>query len=111
MMKEEFEKRINLVITAEEYETIEAAYMGMPENVNKDKFAKMWLKEGGIQDLFNKRQIRIQNLMDIVKNLEEQNIANADWLHNREETVAEYARENKALREKLATIGAVVTAA
>jgi hypothetical protein len=40
MMKKEFEDRIGLEITADEYSGIEQAYMGMPESVNKDKLSK-----------------------------------------------------------------------
>jgi hypothetical protein len=70
MMKEEFEKRIGLVITSEEYEVIEDAYMGLPKSVDKDKFVKIWLQEGGIQDLFDKRLLRVSSLRDQVKHLE-----------------------------------------
>jgi hypothetical protein len=41
MQKQELEKRIGLVITSEEYAGIEAAYMGLPETVDKDKFVKI----------------------------------------------------------------------
>jgi hypothetical protein len=60
MQKQEFEKRIGLVITSEEYAGIEAAYMGLPETVDKDKFVKIWLREGGIQDLFDKRMAEVK---------------------------------------------------
>jgi phage shock protein A len=101
MMKEEFEKRIGLVITSDEYETVEAAYMGMPESVNKDEFVKIWLKEGGIQSLFNKRLLQANSLMGHVKLLEKQ-------LKNAEGQSEICRRDIKALKEKLATIGAVV---
>jgi hypothetical protein len=111
MMKEEFEKRIGLVITSEEYADIEAAYMGLPESVDKDKFVKIWLREGGIQDLFDKRMLRVRNLMDIVRNLEEQSREDTERLVNRDEALDECKKQIKALKEKLAAIGAVVTEA
>jgi hypothetical protein len=52
MTKQKIENRIGLVITNGDYTEIEAAYMGLPNSVAKDKFVKIWLKEGGIQDLF-----------------------------------------------------------
>jgi hypothetical protein len=112
MMKEEFEKRIGLVITSEEYEVIEAAYMGMPESVDKDKFVKIWLKEGGIQDLFDKRLLRVNQMKEHLKNLEEEkNSEQKEWINRVEKDRAEYVGEIKALKDKLAAIGAVVTGA
>jgi hypothetical protein len=35
--------------------------------VDKDKFVKIWLKNGGIQDLFNKRLAKIYSLVNLVK--------------------------------------------
>ena len=73
MMKEEFEKRIGLGITSEEYAGIEAAYMGLPETVDKDKFVKLWLKEGGIQGLFDKRLLGTVMLKDTITDLRREN--------------------------------------
>jgi len=55
MMREEFEKLIGLEIRQEEYEPIETYYMSIPSSIDKQKFAKSWLKDGGIQKLFDKR--------------------------------------------------------
>jgi hypothetical protein len=107
MMKEEFEQRIGLVITSEEYQDIEAAYVGLPEYVDKDKFAKIWLREKGIQHLLNKRQFRIQSLTEQLKKAEarinEADKINADWRKEFNET------RNKliALEEKLSAINAM----
>jgi hypothetical protein len=111
MMKEEFEKRIGLVITPEEYEVIEAAYMGMPESVDKDKFVKIWLKEGGIQDLFDKRLLRAKALAGYVKDLERKNSEQAAWIEKVEKDCAEYVREIMTLKEKLVDISAWATEA
>ena len=56
MNKQEFEKRIGLVITIEEYLEIEPLYMSDPKNRDKDAFCKHWLKDGGLQWLFDRRQ-------------------------------------------------------
>ena len=107
MMKQEFEKRIGLVVTSEEYVGIEAAYMGMPESVNKDKFVEIWLENGGIQDLFDKRAATIQSLKDDVvrleKELESESHVSANWA--RDFNTA--CNKNKALEEKLAAIAAM----
>jgi DNA-binding MarR family transcriptional regulator len=111
MMKEEFEKRIGLVITSEEYEVIEAAYMGMPESVDKDKFVKIWLREGGIQDLFDKRLLRVSQMKEHLKNLEKMNSEQEEWIKKLEGDLSEYGRQVKALKEKLAAIGTAATEA
>jgi hypothetical protein len=59
MMREEFEKRIGLEILAYEYADIEPLYMNHPKNLDKDSFCKAWLKEGGMQWLFDRRQEKI----------------------------------------------------
>jgi hypothetical protein len=50
MMKEEFEKRIGLVITSEEYAGIEHQYMDIPEELNvfKDEFCKAYIEAKAI---------------------------------------------------------------
>jgi hypothetical protein len=90
MMKQEFEQCIGLVITSEEYTDIEAAYMGLPESVDKDKFVKIWLKEGGIQDLFDKRLLRVSQMKKRLRDLEESYSEQA-----------EFAGKIMALKDKL----------
>jgi hypothetical protein len=111
MMKEEFEKRIGLVITSEEYEVVEAAYMGLPESVDKDNFVKIWIREGGIQDLFDKRLLRVNQMKEHLENLEERNRDQEEWIHRVEKECAEYGRPVKALQKKLVAIRAAVTEA
>ena len=111
MMKKEFEQRIGLVITAEEYTDIEAAYMGLPESVNKDKFVKIWLKEGGIQDLFDKRLAKANSLNEYLTKLREENGDLEAQLNKLAGECVEYRRQLMALKEKLAAIGAVATEA
>ena len=111
MMKQEFEKRIGLVITNLEYEPIEQAYMGLPESVGKDKFVKIWLENGGIQDLFDKRAATIQCLKDGVirleENLKSESHASAQWARDFNNAY----KKVKALEEKLAAIAAMTAAA
>ena len=80
----------------------------LPESVNKDKFVKIWLKNGGIQDLFDKRAVTIQRLKDDVtrleKELESESHVSANWA--REFNTA--CDKNKAMEEKLVAIAAMV---
>jgi hypothetical protein len=108
MMKKEFEQRVGLVITSDEYAEIEQAYMGLPETVDKDKFCKIWLREGGIQDLFDKRLLKINSLKEEAKwNYEEGMM----WCTEHNKVASErnaYKAEVETLKAKLAAIGAVV---
>ena len=110
MTKQEFEKRIGLVITSEEYEEIEKTYMGLPESVDKDRFVKIWLTEGGIQDLFDKRAIVIQSLKDNIARLEEdvesERRYSGEMARN---SNANYSKA-KSLEEKLSAISAMAVA-
>jgi len=109
-MREEFEKLIGLEIKQEEYEPIEAYYMSMPSSIDKQKFAKSWLKDGGIQKLFDRRAedlvILRARFNDIAEQLERQAEDNMELIrlsnaqHNR-------IRE---LEEKLAAINAMTAA-
>ena len=65
-MKEEFEARIGLTITADEYADIEPLYANHPKSLDKDAFAKEWLKHGGTQWLLNQRQGRINVQKDTI---------------------------------------------
>ena len=111
MMREEFEKLIGLEIRQEEYEPIEAYYMSMPSSIDKQKFTKSWLKDGGIQKLFDKRledyYILRARFNDLTEQLERQAEDNMELIrqsnvqHNR----------IKELEDKLAAINAMTAAA
>ena len=107
MMKEEFEKRIGLVISCEEYEVIEAAYMGMPESVDKDKFVKIWLKEGGIQDLFDKRALLARSRGEEIKRLTKERDERVDDMNANAKEIIRLRQTIKGLEEKLAAINAM----
>ena len=104
MMREEFEKLIGLEIRQEEYEPIEAYYMSMPSSIDKQKFAKSWLKDGGIQKLFDKRLedyfILRARFNDLAEQLERQAEDNMELIRQSNE---QFDRINE-LEEKLATI-------
>jgi hypothetical protein len=108
MQKQEFEKRIGLVITAEEYTDIEAAYMGLPDSVDKNKFVKIWLKEGGIQDLFDKRLWKIRNLMKANEELLQENNEVQGRANDYAAETYDWQKQVEALKEKLAAIAEVV---
>jgi predicted nuclease with TOPRIM domain len=107
MMREEFEKLIGLEIRQEEYEPIEAYYMSMPSSIDKQKFAKSWLKDGGIQKLFDKHLedyfILRARFNDLAEQLERQAEDNMEMIRQSNE---QYNRINE-LEEKLAAINAM----
>ncbi|MDR1047686.1 MAG: hypothetical protein LBL64_07910 [Treponema sp.] len=105
MMKQEFEKRIGLVITAREYTEIEAAYMGLPDSVDKHKFVKIWLQNGGIQDLFDKRQVAINSLAGQVLNKEKEVMSRVHDFNNIANERNELKNRVEELEKKLAAIG------
>ena len=68
-MKHEFEARVKIRVTLDEYKGIEALYMddtssfwGDEEKHNKNVFCQLWLQYGGIQKLLDARQERIEAL-------------------------------------------------
>jgi hypothetical protein len=102
MTKQEFEKRIGLVITDGEYQDIEAAYMGMPESVDKDKFVKIWLENGGIQDLFDKRLAKIYSLASLVKAQSKEIAAYVNKSSQERQELQKYVEE---LEDKIIMLG------
>jgi uncharacterized protein YaaN involved in tellurite resistance len=110
MMKQEFEKRIGLVITNEEYAEIEAAYMGLPESVNKDKFVKIWLREGGIQDLFDKRAAAIQGWKNCACSLEKDKETLQIDVNELTDMALGFRKRINELEEKLSAINAMTAA-
>lgn len=64
MMMSEFIERTKFEPTAAEYAEIEAEYMG--GDIDKDKFCRLWVKNGGIQRL---SRIRIRRIEELEKQL------------------------------------------
>jgi len=110
MMREEFEKLIGLEIKQEEYEPIEAYYMSMPTSIDKQKFAKSWLKDNGIQKLFDKRLedycILRAKYNDLAEQLERQADDNMELIR---QSNAQHSRIQE-LEEKLAAINTMTAA-
>ncbi len=65
MMKSEFIERTGFEPTASEYKEIEQEYMGC--DIDKDKFCKEWVKNGGIQRLSRQRARKIEELEDQIR--------------------------------------------
>jgi predicted RNase H-like nuclease (RuvC/YqgF family) len=106
-MREEFEKLIGLEISQAEYEPIQDYYMSLPNSIDKQKFAKSWLKDNGIQNLFNKRAEALTLLQLRFNDL-------ANELDYKEKRIAELARRlneqhdhTQELEKKLAAINAI----
>ena len=110
MMREEFEKMIGLEITQEEYEPIEVYYASMPSSVDKQKFVKSWLREGGIQKLFDRRAEDIAILKARIKSLGE----DLAWQEKDRCEQIKLANERydriQELEEKLAAINTITAA-
>ena len=70
MMVSEFIERTKFEPTAAEYAEIEAEYMGC--DIDKDKFCKEWVKNGGIQRLSRIRARRIEELETQLATLQNQ---------------------------------------
>ena len=111
MMREEFEKLIGLEIRQEEYEPIEAYYMSMPTSIDKQKFAKSWLKDGGIQKLFDKRledyfllRARFNSIAEQLESQAEDNMELIRQSNEQNNRICE-------LEEKLAAINAMTSEA
>jgi len=70
MMMSEFIERTKFEPTTAEYAEIEAEYMGC--DIDKDKFCKEWVKNGGIQRLSRIRARRIEELETQLATLQNQ---------------------------------------
>jgi hypothetical protein len=104
MMKEEFENLIGLEISQAEYDPIETYYVSLPTSVDKQKFAKDWLKNNGIQNLFNKRAEDLALLQmrfnDLREKLDFEDKDRVEWIQRSNEQ----SNRIKELEQKLAAI-------
>jgi len=94
MMKEEFEKRVGLVVTPQEYARIEEDYVALPESVDKDTFCKRWIKNGGVQTILDQRYALAERLHIEIMAANERV---KDSLQRENEAV----QENDMLRERI----------
>jgi len=60
MTQQEFEQRTGFITTPELYTEIEAEYMA--SELDKDKFCKVWIKQGGIEEMSNRMRGQILTL-------------------------------------------------
>jgi hypothetical protein len=61
----------------DEYVDIEQVYLNHPANLDKDRFCQVWIKEGGIQGVLDRREGQINQLMGNLKKKEQDA---AQWL-------------------------------
>ena len=104
MMKEEFEKRIGLEINYDEYIEIEPLYLNDPKNRDKDAFCKHWLKDGGLQWLFDKRQGVINLAEARIRLLDEKLAFYENW---RSEVQKDADNKTKRIEELEMTLDAI----
>lgn len=60
MTQQEFDQRTGFITTPELYAEIEAEYMA--SELDKDKFCKVWIKQGGIEEMSNRMRGQIFTL-------------------------------------------------
>lgn len=60
MTQQEFEQRTGFITTHEMYAEIETQYM--ESELDKDKFCKVWVKHGGIEEMSTRMAAQIRNL-------------------------------------------------
>lgn len=60
MTQQEFEQRTGFITTPELYAEIETEYM--ESELDKDKFCKVWVKQGGIEEMSNRMRGQILTL-------------------------------------------------
>jgi len=108
MMQEEFEERIGLKITAEEYAEIEPLYVGDPKNRDKNAFCKHWLKDGGLQWLFDKRQGEINLKKMRLAELQEDLESRDRWIDDMGRELSEKNRQIVTLENSLKRVRELV---
>jgi hypothetical protein len=60
MTQQEFEQRTGFITTPEHYEEVEAKYMA--SELDKDMFCKVWVKQGGIEEMSDRMREQILTL-------------------------------------------------
>jgi len=108
MMQHEFEKRIGLKISAEEYAEIEPLYMNDPKNRDKDAFCRHWLKEGGLQWLFDRRQGLVNLKNSTIADLEKDVERLERWSTDMRKELSEKNRQIIALENSLKKVRELV---
>jgi hypothetical protein len=63
LQKSEFEKRVGFGVTREEFDVIES----YRDSLEVWKFAELWLREGGLQELFDVRMAKLVSLLEQIE--------------------------------------------
>lgn len=95
MTQQEFEQRTGFVTTPEMYAEIENEYMA--SELDKDKFCKVWVKQGGIEEMSTRMAAQIRNLR--YELVEEQRKREAEREHAEKELLEALTKSNAYARE------------
>jgi len=95
MTQQEFEQRTGFITTPELYAEIEAEYMA--SELDKDKFCKVWIKQGGIEEMSNRMRGQILTLR--LELAEERRKRNAERDHADKEQIAALTQANSYAKE------------
>lgn len=57
MTQKEFEERTGLTMTAQEYVAVENTYMAIGDDIDKDRFCKIWLDKKQLAEIMTSRAI------------------------------------------------------
>lgn len=95
MTQQEFEQRTGFVTTPEMYAEIENEYMS--SELDKDKFCKVWVKQGGIEEMSTRMAAQIRNLRNELA--EEQRKREAEREHAEKELLEALIKGNAYAQE------------
>ena len=108
MMQEEFEERIGLTVMLDEYEEIEPLYASDPKNRDKDAFCRHWLKEGGLQWLFDRRRRAVALKAERIAELEKELASCEQQIANMNKELAEKNRRIITLKDSMKKVKELV---
>ena len=95
MTQQEFEQRTGFVTTPEIYAEIENEYMA--SELDKDMFCKVWVKQGGIEEISTRMATQIRNLRNELA--EEQHKREAERKHASDELLEAVIKSNAFANE------------
>lgn len=95
MTQQEFEQRTGFITTPELYAEVEAEYMA--SELDKDKFCKVWIKQGGIEEMSNRMRGQILTLRRELA--EERRKREAEREHADKELIAALTQANAYAKE------------
>lgn len=95
MTQQEFEQRTGFITTPELYAEVEVEYMA--SELDKDKFCKVWIKQGGIEEMSNRMRGQILTLQRELA--EERRKRDAEREHADKELIAALTQANSYAKE------------